>query len=188
MKMIVGLGNPGKTYEKTRHNTGYMVMDEILRKVNAPALSRKFKAKVTTVAIGDEQVLLMKPETYMNLSGEAVAEAARFHKIEPKDILVIFDDMDLPVGKVRIREKGSAGGQNGMKNIILHLHTQEFPRVRVGIDKNPMIPAVDYVLGKVEKEKRALHQKAVEHAADAAIDFVVKPFLEVMNLYNKKVD
>jgi PTH1 family peptidyl-tRNA hydrolase len=164
MKMIVGLGNPGKTYEKTRHNTGYMVMDEILRKVNAPALSRKFKAKVTTVAIGDEQVLLMKPETYMNLSGEAVAEAARFHKIEPKDILVIFDDMDLPIGKVRI------------------------PRVRVGIDKNPMIPAVDYVLGKVEKEKRALHQKAVEHAADAAIDFVVKPFLEVMNLYNKKVD
>lgn len=188
MKMIVGLGNPGKTYEKTRHNSGFMVMDEILRKVSAPALVRKFKAKVTTVTIGNELVLLMKPETYMNLSGEAVSEAAHFYKIEPKDILVIFDDLDLPVGKVRIREKGSAGGQNGMKNIILHLHTQEFPRVRIGIDKNPMIPTVDYVLGKVEKEKRAIYQKAIELAADAAIDFVSKPFLEVMNRYNKQVD
>jgi peptidyl-tRNA hydrolase, PTH1 family len=188
MKMIVGLGNPGKTYEQTRHNSGFMVMDEILRKVGAPALIRKFKAKVTTVTIGNEQVLLMKPETYMNLSGEAVAEAAHFYKIEPKDILVIFDDLDLPVGKVRIREKGSAGGQNGMKSIILHLHTQEFPRIRIGIDKNPMIPTVDYVLGKIEKEKRPQHQKAVALAADAAIEFVNKPFLEVMNNYNKQVD
>ncbi|MGB7595176.1 MAG: aminoacyl-tRNA hydrolase, partial [Erysipelotrichaceae bacterium] len=168
--------------------SGFMVMDEILRKLNAPALIRKFKAKVTTVTIGNEQVLLMKPETYMNLSGEAVAEAAHFYKIEPKDILVIFDDLDLPVGKVRIREKGSAGGQNGMKSIILHLHTQEFPRIRIGIDKNPMIPTVDYVLGKIEKDKRPQHKKAVELAADAAIDFVTKPFLEVMNNYNKQVD
>lgn len=188
MKMIVGLGNPGKTYEKTRHNAGFMVMDEILRKVNAPAMIRKFKAKVTMVTISDQQVLLMKPETYMNQSGDAVAQAANFYKIEPKDILVIFDDLDLPVGKVRIREKGSAGGQNGMKSIILHLHTQEFPRIRVGIDKNPMIPTVDYVLGKVEKEKRALHEKAVAHAANAAIAFIDMPFLEVMNQYNKQVD
>ncbi len=188
MKMIVGLGNPGKSYEQTRHNSGFMVMDEILHKVSAPSMVRKFKAKVASVTIGNEQVLLMKPETYMNLSGEAVAEAARFYKIEPKDILVIFDDLDLPVGKVRLREKGSAGGQNGMKSIILHLHTQEFPRIRIGIDKNPMIPTVDYVLGKVEKEKRPLHKKALEHAANAAIDFVSKPFIDVMNLYNKKVD
>ena len=188
MKMIVGLGNPGKTYEQTRHNSGFMVMDEILRKVGAPALTRKFKAKVVTVTIGNEQVLLMKPETYMNLSGEAVAEAANFYKIESRDILVIFDDLDLPVGKVRIREKGSSGGQNGMKSIILHLHTQEFPRIRIGIDKNPMIPTVDYVLGKIEKDKRALHQKAVALAAEAAIDFINKPFLEVMNNYNKQVD
>ncbi|HAM62528.1 MAG: aminoacyl-tRNA hydrolase [Firmicutes bacterium GWF2_51_9] len=188
MKMIVGLGNPGKTYEQSRHNTGFRVLEEVLRKVGNPSLVRKFKAKVATVTIGDEQVLLMKPETYMNLSGEAVVEAARFYKIEPKDILVVYDDLDLPVGKVRLREKGSAGGQNGMKNIILHLHTQEFPRIRVGIDKNPMIPTVDYVLGKIEKEKRELHQKSIEHAADAAIAFAKQPFLDVMNQFNKKVD
>jgi len=188
MKMIVGLGNPGKTYEQTRHNTGFLVLDEVLRKVGAPTLTRKFKAKVATVSIGDQQVILMKPETYMNSSGEAVVEAARFYKIDPQDVLVIYDDLDLPVGKVRLREKGSAGGQNGMKSIILHLHTQEFPRIRVGIDKNPMIPTVDYVLGKVEKDKRDLHQRAITHAANAAIDFVTKPFLDVMNTYNKKVD
>ena len=186
MKMIVGLGNPGKTYEKTRHNTGFLVLDEIAKQCGVSSFQTKFKAQIATVVLNNENVILVKPQTFMNQSGESVGEIARFYQITAAEVIVIYDDLDLPVGKVRLREKGSAGGHNGMKSIIQHLHTQEFPRIRVGIDKNPMIPTIDYVMGKVEKDKQAIYEKAIQHAAKAAIDFSGMPFAELMNKYNMK--
>ena len=186
MKLIVGLGNPGKEYERTRHNAGFMVMEKIEKELNVSIDQKKFKALVCKTNVGGEQVLLMKPQTYMNLSGEAVQEAMKFFRIDIKDLIVIYDDMDLPVGKIRLREKGSAGGQNGMKNIIQHVHTQEFNRVRVGIGKDPKIPTVDYVLGKIRKEDLEAFDQALEVAKDAVIYAITHSFNETMNRYNKK--
>ena len=186
MKLIVGLGNPGKEYENTRHNSGFCVMDAIADELHESISTKKFKALVTTTRIAGEQVLLMKPQTYMNNSGEAVIEAVKFYHIDPKDILVIYDDLDLPVGKIRLREKGSAGGQNGMKSIINHLHTQEFNRIRVGIGKDARVPVVDWVLGKIRKEEKEDYQEAVACAKDAAIFSVSHSFIDTMSKYNRK--
>lgn len=186
MKLIVGLGNPGKEYENTRHNAGFRVMDAIAEACNAEITQKKFKALIAMTRIAGEQVLLMKPQTYMNLSGEALIEAVNFYRIDTKDLLVIYDDMDMPVGKIRLREKGSAGGQNGMKNIIAHLHTQEFARIRVGIGKDARIPTVDWVLGKIRKEEQEDFQKAVENARDAAIYSLTHTFTDTMSRYNKR--
>lgn len=186
MKLIVGLGNPGKEYDKTRHNAGFSVMDEICKELGCELTQKKFKALYATVKVNGESVLLMKPQTYMNLSGEAVQAAMKFYQISNKDLLVIYDDMDLPVGKIRIREKGSAGGQNGMKNIIKMIGTQEFTRIRVGIGKDARIPVVDYVLGKIRKEEMADFEKAVVEAKDAAIYSITHTAIETMNAYNRK--
>lgn len=121
MKIIVGLGNPGKEYENTRHNSGFKVMDEIAKECGVSIEQKKFKALIATTRIGGEQVMLMKPQTYMNNSGEALIEAVKFYHVDVEDILVIYDDMDMPVGKIRLREKGSAGGQNGVK-VSLHIY------------------------------------------------------------------
>lgn len=186
MKLIVGLGNPGKEYENTRHNAGFQVIDALADTLHTQIDTKKFKSLYSIVNVQGVKVMLMKPQTYMNLSGEAVIEAMNFYRIEPKDILVIYDDLALPVGKVRLREQGSAGGQNGMKNIIAHLHTQEFPRIRVGIDKDARIPVVDYVLGKIRKEDKEEHEKAIQSAKDAAFFSITHTFPETMNAYNKK--
>lgn len=186
MKLIAGLGNPGKEYENTRHNAGFRVLDAIAKECGVSCDTKKFKALITQTMIANEKVLLMKPQTYMNLSGEAVAEAMRFYQINASDILIIYDDMDLPVGKIRLREKGSAGGQNGMKNIIQHLHTQEFPRIRVGIGKDPRIPVVDYVLGKLKKEEQEVFEAAVCCARDAALYSINHSFIDTMSAFNKK--
>lgn len=186
MKLIVGLGNPGKEYENTRHNAGFAVLDAIAKECNVEVTQKKFKALIALTRIQGEQVLLMKPQTYMNLSGEAVSEAMKFYRLQPKDLLVIYDDMDMPVGKIRLREKGSAGGQNGMKNIIAHLHTQEFDRIRVGIGKDPRVPVVNWVLGKIRKEEQEDFQKAVENARDAALFSIKNTFIDTMSRYNKK--
>lgn len=186
MKLIVGLGNPGKEYEQTRHNSGFRVMDAIAKECQVDISQKKFKAMITQTRIGKEVVLLMKPQTYMNLSGEAVIQAMNFYHIDVKDILVIYDDLDLPIGKVRLREKGSAGGQNGMKNIIAHLHTQEFNRIRVGIGKDARIPVVDWVLGKIRKEEVEDYEKAIEVARDAAIYSCSHSFMDTMSHFNKK--
>lgn len=186
MKLIVGLGNPGKQYEKTRHNTGFMVMDYLSESLHCEINQKKFKALIGQTIVKGEKVLLMKPQTYMNLSGEAVIEAMKFYQIDVDDILVIYDDLDLPVGKIRLREQGSAGGQNGIKNIIAHLHTQEFKRIRVGIDQDRLVVTSDYVLGKIPKAERDLHQDAVKRAGEAAEQFITKPFHDVMGIYNRK--
>lgn len=186
MKLVVGLGNPGKEYENTRHNAGFCVMDALAKECVASLVSKKFKALIDIVMIHNEKVLLMKPQTFMNLSGEAVLQAMNFYQIEPKDIIVVYDDMDLPVGKIRLREKGSAGGQNGMKNIIKLLHTQEFPRIRIGIGKNEHIPTVDYVLGKIGKEDKEAFEQTVMLAKDAIIYSMNHTFVDTMSAYNKK--
>lgn len=186
MKVIIGLGNPGKEYEKTRHNSGFCVMDKIAAACHVDIAQKKFKSLIATTRIQGEQVLLMKPQTYMNLSGEALIEAINFYHIEIKDILVIYDDLDLPVGKIRLREKGSAGGQNGMKNIIQHLHTQEFNRIRVGIGKDARVPVVDWVLGKIRKEELEDYEKATDLAKDAALYALTHSFVDTMSAFNKK--
>lgn len=184
MKIIVGLGNPGKEYEKTRHNAGFCVIDELAKMCQTKVDQKKFNALIATIRVGNEQVILMKPQTFMNASGEAVIQAINFYKINPEDILIIHDDLDIPVGKLRIRTQGSSGGQKGMQSIMNHLHTQELSRVRVGIDKDPFIPVVDYVLGKVSKEDREAYKDSIQRAAEAAYMFITKPIGEVMNRYN----
>ena len=186
MKLIVGLGNPGKEYERTRHNAGFEVMDEIARQESASISQKKFKALVDKVNIGGQSVLLMKPQTYMNNSGEAVRAAMDFYHLQPQDLLVIYDDMDLAVGRLRLRQKGSAGGHNGIKSIIAHIGTQEFDRIRVGIDKDPRIPTVNWVLGKIRKEELEAYMESVQEAAKAAIFSVTHDFTETMNQFNKK--
>lgn len=186
MKLIIGLGNPGKEYEKTRHNTGFLVMDEIGKELNIDINQRKFKSIIGTGKYKGESILLMKPQTYMNLSGEALIQAVKFYQMDIKDILVIYDDLDLPVGKLRLRENGSAGGQNGIKSIINHLHTQEFKRIRVGIDNNKMIPTADYVLGKVRKDEMEDYLNSIQRAKEAAIKFIEMEFNDVMTIYNRK--
>ena len=186
MKLIVGLGNPGREYVHTRHKAGLEVMDAIADHVSADISQKKFKALIDKVRIGNESVLLMKPQTYMNNSGEAVRAAMDFYHLTPQDLLVIYDDMDMPVGRLRLRQKGSAGGHNGIKSIIAHIHTQEFDRIRVGIDKDARIPTVDWVLGKIRKEDEEEYSKAVKLAKDAAVYAMSHSFAETMNQFNKK--
>lgn len=184
MKLLVGLGNPGQQYEHTRHNTGFQVMDAIAEEWNVEIKQAKFQALIATTQIQGEKVICMKPQTFMNLSGEAVGAAVRFYHLALSDLLVIYDDMDLPVGKIRLREKGSSGGQNGVKNIIAHLGSEAWPRIRVGIGKDPSRDTVDWVLGKFTKEELILHREAINLARDAAIYSITHPFNETMNRFN----
>lgn len=186
IKMIVGLGNPGKKYETTRHNIGFLVLDEIYKACEVKSTQEKFKASLAQVKYKDNSLILLKPQTYMNLSGEAVVAVAKYFKIEPSEILVICDDLDLPVGKIRLREKGSSGGQKGLHNIIQLLSTQNIARIRFGIGKNPLIETADYVLGQFEKENIELVKSSITQAKDAALLAVEKDFVTAMNLYNKK--
>lgn len=186
MKLIVGLGNPGKEYEGTRHNAGFAAMDAIARMEGASIAQNKFKALIDKTVISGQSVLLMKPQTYMNNSGEAVRAAMDFYRLTPADLLVIYDDLDLPIGKLRLRQKGSAGGHNGIKSVIAHINTQEFDRIRIGIDKDARIPTVDWVLGKIRKADWEAYQESVEQAAKAAVFALSHSFAETMNEFNKK--
>ena len=148
MILIAGLGNPGKEYENTRHNAGFLVLDTLAQKLGADLSERKHRALCGKAVIGGQKVILLKPQTYMNSSGESIRAAADYYKVPPEDILVVYDDISLAPGQLRIRAKGSAGGHNGIKSIIAHLGTQEFPRVKVGIgEKPPRMDLADYVLG-----------------------------------------
>ena len=167
--LVVGLGNPGPKYDWTRHNMGFLVIDELAEREKIPVQKLKFKALTNTVVIGDQSVLLMKPTTYMNLSGGAVGEAARFYKIPPERILVISDDVALPQGKLRIRRSGSAGGHNGLKDIIAHLGGDGFPRIKVGVGGKPHPDSdmADWVLGKFTGQDKKVMEDAIQRAADA---------------------
>lgn len=184
MKLIVGLGNPGKEYEKTRHNAGFLAIDELAKDLKVEINMKKFNALIGVYQLGQEKVILMKPQTYMNASGEAVIQCMNFYKIESKDLIVAHDDLDLPVGKIRLREKGSAGGQKGMANIIQHTKTQEIKRIRIGIGQDRLIPVVDYVLGKTKKEDLPLYEESIKKAAEALKLSLTKSFDIVMNRCN----
>ena len=167
--LVVGLGNPGDKYENTRHNVGFLTVDELAERARVPVQRLKHRALTNTVELGGARVLLMKPVTYMNLSGEAVGEAARFYKIPPERVLVISDDVSLPIGKLRIRKGGSAGGHNGLKSIIQHLGTDQFPRVKIGVGEKPHpdYDLADWVLGRPQGEDKKAIDGAVKRAADA---------------------
>ena len=167
--LIVGLGNPGEKYENTRHNVGFQVIDELAERQGKPVQRLKFKALTGLLTIGGEKALVLKPVTYMNLSGEAVRPAADFYKLPPERILVISDDVALAAGRLRIRAKGSAGGHNGLKSIIQHLGTDQFPRIRVGVGEKPHpdYDLADWVLGRPQGEDKKAIDGAVKRAADA---------------------
>ena len=184
--LLVGLGNPGTQYENTRHNVGFLVADELAERQNAPIQRLKFKALTNLLTISGEKVLVMKPVTYMNLSGEAVRQAVDFYKIPPERVLVVSDDTALAVGRLRIRKGGSAGGHNGLKNIIQHLGTDQFPRIRVGVGKKPHpdYDLADWVLGKFQGEDRKAIAAAVERCADAVECYIKEGPDRAMNKFN----
>lgn len=184
MKLIVGLGNPGKEYEGTRHNCGFMVVDELANKLNTEINQNKFKGLYTKVKYHGEDVILLKPQTYMNLSGESVNAMMNFFKIDKEDLLVIYDDLDMPVGKLRLRKTGSAGGHNGIKNIIAHLNSQDFKRIRVGIDRHKYMNVADYVLSRFSKVESEAIEQGIENAANAVLDYLDNDFNHAMNYYN----
>jgi len=185
MKLIVALGNPGRKYEKTRHNTGFLVMDEILKKLDVSLDKEGFNALYTIYKHKGEKILFAKPLTYMNNSGEAVSAIMNYYKIGVEDLLIIHDDLDLPVGKIRLRERGSCGGQNGMRSIIDHLGTQNIRRIRVGIGNDKLIDTVDYVLGKIPLSERKTYKESLKKAADAVIYYLDNDFQKVMSIYNQ---
>ena len=177
--LIVGLGNPGVAYENTRHNIGFQVLDQLGERQKKPIQRLKFKALTNLFTISGEKVLVMKPVTYMNLSGEAVRPAADFYKIPPERILVVSDDTALPAGRLRIPKGGSAGGHNGLKSIIQHLGSDQFPRLRVGVGEKPHpdYDMADWVLGKFTGEDKKKMDQAVERAAEA-IECILKDGLD----------
>ena len=185
MKIIVGLGNPGKQYEATRHNIGFHVIDELSKRLDIPLTQSKFNGMYGIGHVGTEKVMLLKPLTYMNLSGECIVPMMDYYEVNDDEIVVIYDDLDLQVGKLRLRQKGSAGGHNGIKSIIQHLGSQEFNRIRIGVDrpKNGMkVP--DYVLSNFSEDEKIEMIHAVKNSANACEDWVTKIFLDVMNTYN----
>lgn len=186
MFLIAGLGNPTDKYAKTRHNVGFDTIDILAERLNVKMKKTVFNALVGKAVVGGEKVLLVKPLTFMNLSGNAIKAVCRFYKINPKEeLIVIYDDADLEEGRLRIRKKGSAGSHNGMKSIISMLGTEEFARIRIGIGKRPeQIDMVDYVLGHFDKETRKVMEEAFEKAADAASDIIENGMDHAMNHYN----
>ena len=184
--LLVCLGNPGDKYENTRHNVGFMVADEVAERRNAPIQKLKFKALTNILTISGEKVLVMKPTTYMNLSGEAVRQAVDFYKLPPERVLVISDDTALAVGRLRIRKGGSAGGHNGLKSIIQHLGSDQFPRVRVGVGEKPHpdYDMADWVLGKFVGEDKKAIDGAVKRAADAVECLIAEGCDKAMNRFN----
>lgn len=184
--LVVGLGNPGDKYDDTRHNVGFAAIDQLAEELRVPVQKLKHRALTQTVELGGAKVLLMKPITYMNLSGEAVGQAADFYKIPPDHVLVISDDTALAPGRLRIRKGGSAGGHNGLKNIIQHLGTDQFPRVRVGVGEKPHpdYDLADWVLGKFVGEDKKTMDQAVKRAADAVECLIQEGPDRAMNRFN----
>ena len=181
--LIVGLGNPGQKYEHTRHNMGFLTVDLLAEQLNVKLNKVKFKSAYNIVRFGGQKCLVMKPQTYMNLSGEAVHEAVQFYKIPADHVLVIYDDVSLPVGKLRVRPTGSAGGHNGIKNIIAHLGTDVFPRVKVGVGA-PEHDIVDWVIGPFTANERKVIDGVLDRALGAAECIITDGVSAAQNRYN----
>ena len=186
MKVVIGLGNPGKKYEKTRHNIGFIAVDNLRKKFNISDEREKFQALVSEKNIDGEKVIFFKPQTFMNLSGNAVIEIINFYKLDPKkDIIVIYDDMDLPFGDIRIREKGSSGGHNGIKSIISHIG-EEFIRIKCGIGAKEK-DAVEHVLGEFNQTEQKNLDKILENINNCIVEILnVQNLDRIMQKYNKK--
>lgn len=185
MKCIVGLGNPGRKFKKTRHNAGFMTVDALLKRHKWKLNKSKFRGDYAMETLQGEKVMLLEPQTFMNLSGEAVRPLLDYYEIATEDVLVIYDDLDLPTGKIRLRQKGGHGGHNGIRSMIDHLGTKEFKRLRIGVGRpESAAPVIDYVLGSFSKAEKEQAAESIEKAADACEAWMQKPFLEVMNEYN----
>ena len=187
MYLIAGLGNPTKEYDKTRHNVGFEVIDVLADKYRIDVSERKHKALCGRGVIEGQKVILVKPQTFMNLSGESIRAAVDYYKISPEEMIVIYDDISLEPGQLRIRLKGSAGGHNGIKNIIAHLGNQEFPRIKVGVGaKPPRMDLADYVLSRFGAGEQKLMDEAFKEAAEAAVSMMTDGAERAMNHYNTK--
>ncbi|MFQ5812052.1 MAG: aminoacyl-tRNA hydrolase [Anaerolineae bacterium] len=184
-KLIVGLGNPGRKYAGNRHNVGFQCLDRLAEAWDLPFSRRKHKALLVQGEIAGLKAILAKPQTFMNLSGQAVERLARFYKVPPGSILVIYDDLDLPLGKIRLRPEGGSGGHKGMKSIIEHLGTDGFPRLRVGIGRPTHSDPVDYVLGDFAPDERITIEAACERAVSAVELWLAEGIVAAMNRYNK---
>lgn len=183
MKLIIGLGNPGKEYENTRHNVGFLAVDQVAAHYGVNIKQKKFKALAGEVFIKGQKVVLIKPQTYMNLSGSAVADYVRYYDVDLEDIVVICDDLDIGIGRIRLREKGTSGGQKGIESIIAHLGSKHFMRLKIGIGNNKLIDTKDYVLGKKDDGV------AVAKAAQCVIDYLEGANVkDLMNKYHPKED
>jgi PTH1 family peptidyl-tRNA hydrolase len=185
MKLIVGLGNPGKEYENTRHNVGFMAVDNYVLNEEV-SKTIKFNGEMYTLNINNEKIMLLKPLKYMNLSGEVIKEYINYYKIDIEDILIIVDDLNLPLGTIKLKYKGSSGGHNGLEDIANNLQTEEYKRLKIGISKSDIISNRDYVLGKFsEKEKKELDD-VIKISKNVINDFLKLDFNNLMNKYNKE--
>jgi len=189
MKLIVGLGNPGRQYKNTKHNLGFMVLDELAKRKGLKfTLNKKFKGKIIQTVINNTTVILLKPDTFMNLSGEAVSLVKQFYQIATENILIVHDDLDLECGVLRVRQKGSSAGHKGLKSIINLLKSEDFHRLKIGIGRNEIIPVVDYVLSKLSKTDQKLINDAIRISIDLIEDWLIHDILYVMNKYNRKLN
>ena len=185
MKLIVGLGNPGKEYNNTRHNIGFMCLDELAKHYNLEFKQNKFSGLYDKTEINGEKVIFLKPQKFMNLSGEVIRDYVNFFKIDIKDMLIICDDLDTKVGSIRLRYKGSSGGHNGLKNIESNLSTNEYKRIKIGISNNKLIDTKDYVLGKFSKDELDIINDIIKNIPNIIDDFFTMSFENLMNKYNK---
>ncbi len=186
MKLIVGLGNPGKIYENTRHNLGFMIIDSYLKQKNEKIDKEKFSGLYTQLVLNGEKVIFLKPQSYMNLSGEVVKKYVDYFKIKIEDILIIHDDLDQELGKIKLKENSSSGGHNGIKNIEFHLNTKNYKRLKIGISNNKKIDTKDYVLSKFTPDERNELNITIDICLNIIDDFLCLNFSDLMNKYNKK--
>lgn len=187
IKLVVGLGNPGKEYNNTRHNMGFRVIDEIAKRLEVYKWKERNGALYFDTYLDLNHVLFLKPQRYINLSGEVMIDFIRYLDIKLEDVLVISDDLDLPIGTMKLKEKGSSGGHNGLKNIEHNLGTNEYKRIKIGISNDKSIDTKDYVLGKLTKEEKKKIDPIIEKAADAVLESFHTPFNELMSKYNVKI-
>ena len=188
MKLIVGLGNPGKDYENTRHNIGFMVIDNYVKLHNLGDFKERFNGMYLKYQLGNEQVILVKPLSFMNLSGDVVRRYVDYFKIDIKDIVIIHDDLDMPVGKIKIKVGGSSGGHNGIKDISTKLGTEDFIRLKVGIANNKDMDTKDYVLGRFSKEEKEFIDRAITETVPILDDYFKYPINDLMSRYNGVYD
>lgn len=187
IKLVVGLGNPGKEYANTRHNMGFMVLDEIANRLEVIKWKERDNALYFDTHIDFCRVIFIKPQNFINLSGDVMIKFVKYLDIKLDDILVISDDLDLPIGSIKLKEKGSSGGHNGLKNIENQLGTNEYKRIKIGISNDKEMDTKDYVLGKLSQEEKKILKPVIDKAADAALESIRTPFEQLMSKYNTRV-